>query len=111
MRLVEEDVTEPAADHDAEKGGPGNKVAHLRLGQIGVAFAREPGKEREAAEKREHIGHPVPAGPERFRDVEDERIKLMQVVSERGHKRMPYRSKGCSRPAGECGEATAACAQ
>lgn len=80
--MIEQDITEPAAEHDPKECGPGDEVADLLDAQLGVAALRQHTQQPKTAGKSEHVGHPVPARSEVSPKVEDERIEIMQVIGE-----------------------------
>ena len=71
--LVEQDVAEAPAEHDAERG-PGQEIIHLHLGRDG---RREPGEATHhppADDEAHDIGERIPADGERP-DLDQHRIK------------------------------------
>jgi len=64
---------------------PGFEVTDLSLMDVRVALLREPVEQRVAANKREHVSHPIPARTKRLRHMEDERLEIVQVIGEHVH--------------------------
>jgi hypothetical protein len=94
VEIVEQHVTQPPAEHDAEDRAPDDEIAH-RLGlEIGVALTRKALVERDADEERGHVGEAIPAHAKTGRELDEKRAEVVNVVGEK------HRSPGaCTGPA------------
>src|SRR4029077_20780024 len=84
FRMIKQDVTEPAAQHDPEERPPGDEVAHLFNAKLGIAALRKNAQQPKTAGECQDVSHPVPARSEISPEVKDERIEIVQVIGEHG---------------------------
>ena len=89
FRPVKEDVTNAPAEHDAEERGPGDEVADLLDAKLRVTLFGESAKEKKPAGEGEDVSHPVPARTDVTPEVEDERIEVVEEVSEHQARELP----------------------
>src|SRR5437868_3258196 len=82
FRFVEKDITEPPPNNHAEEGATGDEIRHPGRRQIGITPLGQKSEQKISANKCEHISHAVPARPESFRDMKNERIEVVQVIGE-----------------------------
>src|SRR5207249_4417159 len=80
FRMIEQDVAEPAAQHDPEERPPGDEVTHLLNAKLGIAASHKNTQQPKTAGERQDVSHPVPARSEISPKVKDERIEIVQVI-------------------------------
>src|SRR5689334_9048906 len=84
IRLVKQNITETAAQNDSEQGAARDEIGYAGWRKIGVSPSGQKTKEKIAANERQHVGHAIPPWPDRLRYMEDERIEMVQIVTEHG---------------------------
>ena len=79
---VEEDVTEAAADKDAEQGRVKDKIGNLVFLQWSVSFAGQPFHQVKRADKTGNVRETVPSDAELFVELKEERTEVVNVKGE-----------------------------
>src|SRR4029077_17259303 len=82
FRLVEENVTETPANDHAEQRAAGDKITYALRRQIGISALGQPKEKKIARYKCRHISEPIPSRPDIVVDPENDRIEVVQIVSE-----------------------------
>ena len=80
--MIEKNVTEPPADDYAKERATRDKVANFRRRQIDVSEFCKPTQQDVTAKEGEDVSHAVPPRTDIVPQAKDQRIKIVQVVSE-----------------------------
>src|SRR5438874_8193085 len=82
FRLIEKDVSKPTAENHTKKRAAGDEITDSLRSKISVTPFGQHAQQRIAGAEGEHIRQTIPAWSDVFRKMENEWIKVVQVVSQ-----------------------------
>src|SRR2546421_6072743 len=82
LRFVEKNEAQSSSDNDAEERSAGDEIADFGDRQVGITAPCQNAINKIAANKREHVSESVPARTNIVPEPEDQRIKIVNVISE-----------------------------
>src|SRR5437879_871473 len=82
FRLIEKDVSKPTAENHTKKRAAGDEITDSVRSKISVTSFGQHAQQRIAGAEGEYIRQTIPAWSDVFRKMENEWIKVVQVVAD-----------------------------